>query len=418
MTIPARTAAVRYLERVLDLLFDPYEVAIVTYALTVVVDSHLKDAAFDKLDQMKRSFDSYIYWGKEQIEPPGFILRNNLPYMEAHLPNNYESTNIAATSYALMVYNLRQSFLTEKIAAWLNTQRLKNFGFSSTQDTIMAAKALMHHSYYSNVREATDMNITIKPSSSPGLEAVLHVTQATLSNVKTFEIPNPWGQIQAIARGSGYALLQMDVEYTVDHWRYIVPPPVKAFDVYIDVIYTGKNNSILILKPCARWTLFDESPQSGMAVIEIDIPSGYIVHQPDLEEYCGQQTNHLLRYAEFYDGKVSFFLDYLDGGLTCVEVLATRWYPVANQTRWLTLKVFDFYAPERFNTTMYEATPLYAQNICHVCGSFQCPYCPSYNTATSRRSTLKLDTIIYLLFFVHLRWVFYYRKTTAVFDFA
>ncbi|OQV18018.1 putative CD109 antigen [Hypsibius exemplaris] len=113
MTIPARTAAVRYLERVLDLLFDPYEVAIVTYALTVV-DSHLKDAAFDKLDQMKRSFDSYIYWGKEQIEPPGFILRNNLPYMEAHLPNNYESTNIAATSYALMVYNLRQSFLTER----------------------------------------------------------------------------------------------------------------------------------------------------------------------------------------------------------------------------------------------------------------------------------------------------------------
>ena len=55
MTIPARTAAVRYLERVLDLLFDPYEVAIVTYALTVV-DSHLKDAAFEKLDGLKRSY--------------------------------------------------------------------------------------------------------------------------------------------------------------------------------------------------------------------------------------------------------------------------------------------------------------------------------------------------------------------------
>ena len=57
--------------------------------------------------------------------------------------------------------------------------------------------------------------------------------------------------------------------------------------------------------------MFEESPQSGMAVIEVDIPSGYVVFQPDLEEYCGRQTNHLLRYAEFYDGKVSFFLDYV-----------------------------------------------------------------------------------------------------------
>ncbi|OQV24091.1 hypothetical protein BV898_02044 [Hypsibius exemplaris] len=44
-----------------------------------------------------------------------------------------------------------------------------------------------------------------------------------------------------------------NVEYTVDHWRYIVPPPMKAFDVYMDVIYSGKNNSILVLKPCGRF---------------------------------------------------------------------------------------------------------------------------------------------------------------------
>jgi hypothetical protein len=60
LTIPARMAAVRYLERVLDLLFDPYEIAIVTYALTVV-DSPMKDAAFEKLDGQKRSYGQYIH---------------------------------------------------------------------------------------------------------------------------------------------------------------------------------------------------------------------------------------------------------------------------------------------------------------------------------------------------------------------
>ena len=48
-----------------------------------------------------------------------------------------------------------------------------------------------------------------------------------------------------------------------------------------------------------------------MAVIDVNIPTGYVVFQPDLESYCGSQPNHLLRYAEFYDQKVSFFLDYV-----------------------------------------------------------------------------------------------------------
>ena len=89
----------------------------------------------------------------------------------------------------------------------------------------------------------------------------------------------------------------------------------------MDIIYTGWNASILILKPCARWTLLDESPQSGMAVIEVDIPSGYDVHQPDLEAYCGTRPNHLLRYAEFYDGKVSFFLDYVSFAFFLIQLL-------------------------------------------------------------------------------------------------
>ncbi|XP_055346458.1 CD109 antigen-like [Paramacrobiotus metropolitanus] len=396
----SRLSAVKYLERWLDLLYDPYEISIVTYALTIA-DSAFKDTAFEKLDYLKQHYDAYLFWGKDSIQPPGFVLRNNQPYMLPHIPHKFESTNIAATAYALMVYNLRRSFLSDRIAAWLNTQRLHDTGFSSTQDTYIAVKALMLHSYFANVREATNINITLRYSSSPGAEDTLAIRKDTLSQIQTAEVPNPWGMITAIARGTGYAVLQLNVEYTVDKMRYLLPPPVKAFDIFMDVTYTGKNVSILILRPCARWTLMEESPQSGMALIEVDIPSGYIVFQPDLEDYCGSQPNHLLRYAEFYNGKVTFFLDYLDGGLTCVDVVATRWYPVANMTRFLTVKVFDYYAPERFNTSIYEAVPLYSLSICHVCGSFQCPYCPSYNHAQLIFQFIQWLWLEVLFFFVY-----------------
>lgn len=36
---------------------------------------------------------------------------------------------------------------------------------------------------------------------------------------------------------------------------------------------------------------------------------------------------------------------------------------------------------ERFNETMLNAYNLYALSICHVCGSYQCPYCPIFSNA-------------------------------------
>ncbi|KAG8287213.1 endopeptidase inhibitor activity protein [Homalodisca vitripennis] len=38
--------------------------------------------------------------------------------------------------------------------------------------------------------------------------------------------------------------------------------------------------------------------------------------------------------------------------------------------------------PERFNESIFDASSTYVLNICEVCGSSQCPYCPIYNVAT------------------------------------
>ncbi|XP_037302201.1 uncharacterized protein LOC119192491 [Manduca sexta] len=50
-------------------------------------------------------------------------------------------------------------------------------------------------------------------------------------------------------------------------------------------------------------------------------------------------------------------------------------------SRYLPIRVYDYYAPERFNETIFDALPTYLLNICEVCGSSQCPYCAIYNAA-------------------------------------
>ncbi|KAL4720244.1 hypothetical protein ACJJTC_005188 [Scirpophaga incertulas] len=73
----------------------------------------------------------------------------------------------------------------------------------------------------------------------------------------------------------------------------------------------------------------------------------------------------------------------LDAEGSCVNFTLERWFPVANMSRYLSMRVYDYYAPERYNETIFDALPTYLLNICEVCGSSQCPYCAIYNAAAA-----------------------------------
>jgi len=42
------------------------------------------------------------------------------------------------------------------------------------------------------------------------------------------------------------------------------------------------------------------------------------------------------------------------------------------------------------NTTLYNTYGLFSLNICYVCGSYQCPYCPFFNVAAVIRASFTL----------------------------
>ncbi|XP_054723175.1 CD109 antigen-like [Uloborus diversus] len=405
----ARRQAQRYLERMLHLvkdLEDPYELSIVCYALTLA-NSPDANEALNYLDARMREESGMRYWARERVRGPTTKIENTRPYIVARLPDKYDASNIEATAYALLVHVERNGVIQREIVEWLNAQRLTTGGWASTQDSIVAMQALIEHAIQSRVRDVIDVSVTIEVPSVPGFVKQIHIGEDNLSKQQHFEIPNAWGVVLVRAQGSGIALVQLSVQYNVDWPHLQTPPPVKAFSVKVRGHYYGRNSSHIEITSCQKWTLYEEGEKSGMAVLEVDVPTGYVVQQQDLDAYVRSGKVRNLQEARYNERKVVFYFTYLDKYPTCLSFTVLRWYPVANMTRWLPVRVYDYYAPERFNETMFDVYNLFVLSICQVCGSYQCPYCPVFSGAPLPSSNLLSILLAAIL-------IFRYHRQTSV----
>lgn len=101
-----------------------------------------------------------------------------------------------------------------------------------------------------------------------------------------------------------------------------------------------------------------------MAVLDVTVPTGYIVQQQDLDAYVISRRVRNLQRAKFQERKVYFYFDFvrsklvrkyylvecfcsfqLDSEDICVNFTVERWYPVANMSRYVSARVYDYYAP-------------------------------------------------------------------------
>ncbi|RWS29912.1 CD109 antigen-like protein, partial [Leptotrombidium deliense] len=381
----AKWAAQRYLERMVHIaknFEDPFDLAIVTYAL-VVVNSVEAEEAFNLLNEKMREVNGMRYWGKEPVPAPKTQIESNRPYIFPRSPHKYESLNVETTAYALLVYIAKQAVIQKEIVEWLNTYRLHHGGWSSTQDTIVALQALIEYSVQSKLREVTDIEIVVDAPSSINTELKRHIGAKNLPRLQLYEIPNAYGPITVKAQGAGFAVVQLDVQYNVDWDHLKIPPPIPAFDLTVYYRSFGRNHSHITFQACQRWKLLSESSTSGMAVLEVTIPSGYLIQQQELDSYVKDKGVRNLEDAKYSERKVAFYFSYLDTNQICVRFTVQRYYPVANLTRYMPARIYDYYAPERYNETIIDSRNLYLLSICHVCGSYQCPYCPIFSSAVT-----------------------------------
>ncbi|XP_047481542.1 CD109 antigen-like [Penaeus chinensis] len=411
----ARIQAVRYLERELRNIRDPYEVAIVAYALSVS-NSVEKEAAFNQLDRIKREENGLVYWSRSPVQTNKRVYENNQRnLLQPKFEEEWDSHAVEASSYALLVYLIRDgvNIIQERIVEWLNAMRMHDGGFISTVDTLVALEALTEYSYRARLRDLTDMRVTVEATGEEG--RVPHnvvISNTSVSQMHIIPIKNVWGLVNVVAHGAGQAILQLDVSYGIDWTDLKKQPPVDAFKMVINERYSKfRNKSICNVEICARWTNLDESPQSSATVIEVEIPTGYVAFQLDLERSIQQAQfsgnfpslrDVIGGHGDTFAKKTVWFFDYIPGNTTwCFQYVMKRWYPVANLTRVRMATIYEQYQPERFQMVMLNST-VNTLDVCEVCGSYQCPYCPIYSSAPS----LNLPNIGFLISVALLTYVY------------
>ena len=116
------------------------------------------------------------------------------------------------------------------------------------------------------------------------------------------DIPNVWGHVNLIAKGAGQAIAQLDVNWGVDFEPFKDQPATDCFNLTIDEYFHGRNKSEITIKSCFSWTLTDESPTSGYAMLVVDIPSGYIMLQPDANRIVRNKKVPQLKDADVLKG--------------------------------------------------------------------------------------------------------------------
>ncbi|CAH1782654.1 unnamed protein product [Owenia fusiformis] len=408
----ARNKGADFLATTFQLLDDPFELAIVTYALHIA-GHRSKSTFFAKLRNSKQedAREQWPYWSNRVVEPINIEVIDVIPFMQPNEPFDMDTSSVMATSYALMCYVL-DNYLEDasKIMYWIQSRRRRKAGWSGTIDTITALQALHTYGLRNPNRDIYSMELTVESTASPAWTKVIRLDRDNFNVEQEVEVPNAWGSVKVTARGNGLAMLQVTTTANVEYIEQLRAPAKtpdgirRHFDLEVNLRWAGANNSIMYMTPCARWLRTDVGPTSMLAYFQIDIPSGFTIFRKELNKHMREYP--FVRRNFFKRKSLIIYVDQIGTDWLCSTVRADRWYPVANGSIQHSAIVAEYYQPEIQNKTLYTTYNLFSQHICLVCGSFQCPYCPYYNSADQLVTShwLTLTTILaglHIFLYIH-----------------
>lgn len=129
-----------------------------------------------------------MYWGKEDIPLPPTKMENQKPFLLPRLPYKYDAINIETTAYALLVYVARKEPFVDDIVKWLNSQRLTDGGWASTQDSSIAMKALIEYTNRNRLREVFTLTVSIEATALRNQTKILRVNSENIANLQRIEV--------------------------------------------------------------------------------------------------------------------------------------------------------------------------------------------------------------------------------------
>ncbi|CAH6780196.1 Cd109 [Phodopus roborovskii] len=368
--------SIKFLESELNRgITDNYTLALITYALSSVGSPKAEDALYMLTHQAEKEGDTQ------------FWLSSAPTLSQSWQPR---SLDIEVAAYALLSH--LQHHVSEGIPVmrWLSRQRNSLGGFASTQDTVVALKALSEFSALMHT-EDTNIQVTVTgPSAQRPVHFRIDTQNRFLLHTAELAALEPT-VVNIAAQGLGFAICQLNVIYNVrspgSFRRRRSIKNQEAFDLDIDVKDEDDVNHVN-LNVCTR---FLGQNRSGMALMEVNLLSGFTVPSDAIP------LSEMVKKVEYDRGKLNLYLDSVNETKFCVDIPAVRNFRVS-KTQDASVSIVDYYEPRRQAVRSYNTKVKLSS--CDLCGDISCYICENGAMGSLQHSSSLFAFCFILLYLV------------------
>ncbi|XP_071524049.1 alpha-1-inhibitor 3-like [Panulirus ornatus] len=308
---------------------DPYTLALKAYAL-----------ALGRLPECETVL--------QQLLDQAVVAKNSIHWDLPKGPGKSKSIEVETAGYAILAMmtqdpeNFEQQ--ARKVVKWITTQRNGQGGFYSTQDTVVALQAM---AVYESHLHQGPLNV-VATVTATGLTHSFTVTDNNKLLQQLVTLPTLPTSVSMTMEGQGCAVLQAVLRYNIPE-----PEQNEAFSLSVNSSTAPDSRCVTkSITACAAYLLPDG--ESNMALIQVDLISGYIPEKQDLKKLVKDNVD-IKRYE--VDGSlVTFYISEMTGKDTCVTFRVIREVDVEN-VKAGTVTVLDYYQQELTVSERYTLPP-------------------------------------------------------------
>ncbi|XP_071965848.1 uncharacterized protein [Antedon mediterranea] len=322
----------------IESLQDPYNVALMAYALTLA-DAPKKDTIIQLLNSLAIDEGGVKHWeaiAEEDTSHYYYISGDQVA----------KSRDVEATAYGLLALlsstDVRNDQITLglPVVQWITRQTNPQGGYISTQDTVMALQAIASFAGVSYSRFSDlYLDVQVQGVRRPTRFFVTSDNRLVIQKLD-FPLLNPDTAISLTAGGVGSALVQMVVKYNVPT-AFVRP----SFDVSVDVdqeeeqeVHRGCGTQVMDI--CTTYN--GTASATNMAVVEIHMSSGYYPDKTSLKSLVKFNPYGIKRYD--IDGKVvSIYFDQFSKDVEVCFKITIEQHELVEDLKPGNVFVYDYY---------------------------------------------------------------------------
>jgi CD109 antigen len=269
---------------------DPYALALAALVLERL-ESDKADDALDMLMDLAQQDENGMYW---ELEP---AMEQNTYWMPP------SSKNVEVTAYGALVLIEHRDARANEVLKWISAQRNSLGGYGSTQDTVLAFKALMTAA--ATRAKDTDATITVTADSKEITQ--VSVDAGNYDVLQIVEIPESSELITLSISGKG------DINYQlVKRFNVILPDEIVFTDLEFEVEYDAEDVAVNdIVDVHARVKYTGRANSTGMLILDVAVPTGFVPVVSTLDEL---KTDGLISRHEIAGRKIILYVDDLSRG--------------------------------------------------------------------------------------------------------